>query len=67
MDELHGGTFGGHFGRTKTLALVKANFFWPRLERDVARYIERCNVYHMAKTRSHSASLHTPLPISIAL
>ena len=27
LDELHGGTLGGHFGEAKTLALVKANFF----------------------------------------
>ena len=27
LDELHGGTLGGHFGEAKTLALAKANFF----------------------------------------
>ena len=27
LDELHGGTMGGHFGRVKTLALVKASFY----------------------------------------
>ena len=33
LDELHGGKLGGHFGEAKTLALVKANFFWPKLEK----------------------------------
>ena len=65
LDELHGGTLGRHFGRTKTLALVKANLFWSKLEKDVARSIERCNVYHMAKIRSQSAGLYTPLPVPI--
>ena len=33
---------GGHFGETKALALVKANFFWPKLETEVARFVKRC-------------------------
>ena len=36
LDELHGGTLGGHFGEAKTLALMKANFFWPKLKKDIA-------------------------------
>ena len=55
LDELHCGplwTIGWKLWENKTLALVKANFFWPRLKKDVAKFIERCNVCHMAKTRS---------------
>ena len=33
VDEFHGGTLGGHFGREKTLALVKVNFSWAKVKR----------------------------------
>ena len=44
LDELHGGALGGNFGKAKTLALVKANFFWPKLEIDIARFVKKCVV-----------------------
>ena len=44
VDELHGGALGGHFGEAKTLALAKARFFWPKLERDIARFFKKCVV-----------------------
>ena len=50
VDEAHGGTLDGHFGRDKTLALVRSNFFWPRMEKDIARFVKQCNVCHLAKT-----------------
>ena len=63
LDELHGGTLRGHFGEAKTLALVKANFFWPKLEKDIARFVKKCVVCMMAKTNGNNAGLYTPLPI----
>ena len=59
----HGGTLGGHFGRDKTLALVRSNFFWPRMEKDIARFVKQCNVCHLAKTMSQNFGLYTPLPV----
>ena len=50
--EAHGGTLSGHFGRDKTLALVRSNFFWPRMEKDIARFVKQCKVCHLAKTQS---------------
>ena len=63
MDKLHGGTLGGHFGEAKTLTLVMANFFCPKLETAVARFVKRCVVCMMAKTRGNNVGLCTPLPI----
>ena len=40
--ELHGGRMGGHFGRDKTIALVKDRFFWPSLKKDVWKVIKQC-------------------------
>ena len=31
--ELHRRNLSGHFQRNKTLSLVQANFFWPKLEK----------------------------------
>ena len=62
LDELHGGTLGGHFGEAKTLALVKA-FFWPKLEKDIARFVKKCIVCMMDKTHGNNAGLYTPLAI----
>ena len=63
LDELHGGALGGHFGEAKTLALVKASFFWPKLERDNARFVKKCVVCMMAKAYGNNAGLYTPLLI----
>ena len=63
LDELHGGALGGHFGEAKTLALMKASFFWPKLERDIARFVMKCVVCMTDKTHGNNAGLYLPLPI----
>ena len=63
LDKFHAGALGGHFGEAKTLALVKASFFWHKLERDIARFVKKCVVCLMAKTHGNNAGLYTPLPI----
>ncbi|GKV14749.1 hypothetical protein SLEP1_g25572 [Rubroshorea leprosula] len=40
--EAHNGGLAGHFGRDKTLALVKESLYWPKLEQNVIRHIKRC-------------------------
>jgi hypothetical protein len=61
--EAHDGGLSGHFGRDKTVALLKENFYWPRLERDVYRHIQRCRICHLAKAKSQNTGLYMPLPI----
>ncbi|GKV47692.1 hypothetical protein SLEP1_g54564 [Rubroshorea leprosula] len=53
----------GHFGRDKTLALVKESFYWPKLEQNVIHHIQRCKVCHQAKTINQNTGLYQPLPI----
>ena len=50
-------------GRDKTLALIQANFYWPKLKSDVDRLVKQCHVCHLAKTRSQNSGLYTPLPV----
>ncbi|GKV29618.1 hypothetical protein SLEP1_g38525 [Rubroshorea leprosula] len=61
--EAHNGGLAGHFGRDKTLALVKESFYWPKLEQNVIRHIQRCKVCHQAKTINQNTGLYLPLPI----
>ena len=60
--EAHGGGLAGYFGRDKTLVLVKENFYWPNLVKDVGKILERCEIYKRAKTHGSNAGLHISLP-----
>ncbi|GJZ27147.1 RNA-directed DNA polymerase [Tanacetum coccineum] len=42
----------GHFGRDKTMALLREQIYWPKMERDINRLLERCCTCHIAKTHS---------------
>ncbi|GJX79824.1 RNA-directed DNA polymerase [Tanacetum coccineum] len=53
--EGHVGGLAGHFGRDKTLALLREQFYWPKMERDVNRLLERCRTCRIAKTHSSNA------------
>ncbi|GKF88150.1 RNA-directed DNA polymerase, partial [Tanacetum coccineum] len=39
--ESHVGGLADHFGRDKTLAILKEQFYWPKMVMDVHRVIER--------------------------
>nr|GEV58485.1 reverse transcriptase domain-containing protein [Tanacetum cinerariifolium] len=56
----------GHFGHDKTLALLCEQFYWPKMEGDVNRLLERCHTCHIAKTYSSNAGLYTPLSVPVA-
>ncbi|GJZ58937.1 retrotransposon protein, putative, ty1-copia subclass [Tanacetum coccineum] len=66
IKETHEGGLGGHFGRDKTVALLKDRFFWPKMTKDVNHYILRCRICHLAKSTSHNTGLYTPLPVPSA-
>ncbi|XP_035836015.1 uncharacterized protein LOC118485763 [Helianthus annuus] len=61
--EGHQGALAGHFGRDKTLKLIKERFFWPKMGADVNRIVDRCHTCHIAKTHKSNAGLYTPLPV----
>ncbi|GKB11401.1 putative reverse transcriptase domain-containing protein [Tanacetum coccineum] len=66
IEEAHVGGLAGHFGVTKTLAWLSDHFYWPRMEQDISRFVERCRVCKLAKTRSTNAGLYQPLPVPVA-
>nr|GEU89372.1 hypothetical protein [Tanacetum cinerariifolium] len=62
----YAGGLAGHFGRDKTLALVREQFYLPKMERVINRLFERCRTCHIAKTHSSNAGLYTPLSVYVA-
>ncbi|KAK1646462.1 hypothetical protein QYE76_064267 [Lolium multiflorum] len=42
--ESHAGGLMGHFGREKTLLMLADHFYWPKMRRDVDKYVKRVNM-----------------------
>jgi hypothetical protein len=63
LQEAHGGGLMGHFGVMKTEDVLAAHFFWPKMRRDVERYVSRCTTCNKAKSRLNPHGLYMPLPI----
>ena len=62
LQESHGGGLMGHFGREKTLLMLADHFYWPRMRRDVDRFVKRCITCNKAKSKLKPHGLYTPLP-----
>ncbi|GKB54830.1 RNA-directed DNA polymerase [Tanacetum coccineum] len=56
----------GHFGVDETLTWLSGHFYWPRIERDIAKFVERCRMCQVAKIQSTNAGLYQPLPVPVA-
>jgi hypothetical protein len=63
LQEAHVGGLMGHFGAKKTESVLADHFFWPKMRRDVKRYVQRCEICHKAKSRLNPHGLYTPLSI----
>lgn len=64
MQEKHNGCLSGHFGLNKTLELVQRFYFWPKMQRDIKRYVDQCVVCQRAKGTSSNAGLYQSLSIA---
>ena len=56
----------GHFDIDKTLILFSKDFYWPKLKKDVQRFVERCFTCQVSHGTISNAGLYTPLPIPTA-
>ena len=63
LQEAHGGGLMGHFGVKKTEDVLAAHFFWPKMRRDVERFVARCTTCQKAKSRLNPHGLYMPLPV----
>ena len=43
MSDLHDSRYAGHLGIKRTIDLVKRDFYWPTLEKDVTEYVKTCD------------------------
>jgi len=39
IKELHNSGLAEHFGKDKTLALIEDTYYWPKIKRDITRYV----------------------------
>jgi hypothetical protein len=62
LQEAHGRGLMGHFGVTKTEDILAAHFFWPKMRRDMVRFVARCTTCQKAKSQLNSHGLYMPLP-----
>jgi hypothetical protein len=63
LQEAHGGGLMGYFGAKKMEDILAGHFFWPRMRRDVERFVARCMTCQMAKSRLNPHGLYMPLPV----
>jgi hypothetical protein len=63
LQEAHSRGLLGHFGAKKIEQVLADHLFWPKLRRDVERYVLRCVTCHKAMSRLNPHGLYTPLPI----
>jgi hypothetical protein len=52
----------GHFGREKTLLMLADHFYWPRMRRDVDKFVKRCITCNKSKSKLMPRGLYSPLP-----
>ncbi|XP_021740095.1 uncharacterized protein LOC110706475 [Chenopodium quinoa] len=62
IHEAHGGGLAGHVGIHKTMELLQAHFYWPKMLATVHRVVSRCSTCQRAKMVFHKG-LYKPLPI----
>ncbi|CAG8555675.1 11033_t:CDS:1 [Paraglomus occultum] len=60
---VHNHPMAGHFGKERTLMKLQESFWWPRMEDDVNRYIDKCENCQREKKAKRSEPLR-PIPIT---
>jgi hypothetical protein len=66
LQESHASGLMRHFGWEKTLLMLADHFYWPKMRRDVDRFVWRCITCHRSKSRLKHHGLYTPLPAPTA-
>jgi hypothetical protein len=56
----------GHFGAKKMEDILAGHFFWPRMRRDVERFVARCTTCQKAKSRLNPHGLYIYLYLFLA-
>lgn len=54
MSMCHDDPHAGHFGRDRTIDLVKRKYYWHSMRKDVADYVQSCDICQRTKAKRHS-------------
>lgn len=65
--EFYSSGMAGHFGKDKIIALVADKYYWPKMKRDITRFVEKCQICQVAKGHSQNTGLYMPLPVPVGL
>jgi hypothetical protein len=65
MSECHLPPFIGHRGISATIQTIEKDFYWPRMRKDIAKFIQECDIcqrvkYDRGKTQGKMHSLPIP-------
>jgi hypothetical protein len=64
MREIHNVPYDGYLGYQKTIAVVRSQYFWPRMKKEVANHIAKCIECQKVKTKhKHPTGFLHPFPI----
>jgi len=64
FQQLHGSKLSAHFGRDRTLHLIKNKFYWPNMSESVKRWCQNCEL--CAKRKPGPGKGKSPLKQSIS-
>jgi hypothetical protein len=64
LQEAHRGGLMGYFGAKKMEDILAGHFFWPKLRRDVERFVTHCTTCQKPKSRLTPHDLYLPLLIA---
>ena len=64
MQKIHDSFLGGHPGREATIDVVSRQFYWPRINQDIRRFLRNCDVCGRTTIwRDKKKGLLKPLPV----
>jgi len=66
MKAEHDSKIAGHFGTYKTIGRVRANFYWPKMDKNIAENVRSCDVCQRIKViRYKKYGLLEPLEVAM--
>ena len=64
MDEIHQAPYFGHPGYQKPIATTTKQYFWPRMKKEIAKYISKCmKCQHVKVEQQQPAGLLYPFRV----
>lgn len=58
IEENYSGGLFGNFGQDKTFAQVNSFYYWPKMQTDIIKFVEKCKVCQYTKGRSRNTRLY---------